>query len=288
MTKQGICCHQLEKSFKNFHLGPIDVSFPAGKITCLFGPNGAGKTTLLSLLTGAIECTGEITYDFPSISYGGVFDQSFLLPHTTVLSQLTATAKISDRDDNVCKSIIDECNIAPYLKHHISKLSTGNKQRLSLALSLLQDPDVYILDEPLNGLDPEGIEWFNRKVRTLASEQKVVIFATHLLAEAEAIVDRTVFLMDGHIIYAGSIQDIATSITRKADYVCLTDNSDQCIQNDTVKIYCDKLVSIFYDPHRQLPNTVSLEAYTREHNIPLTALYRLKSYDFKAIGGTDK
>ena len=70
---------------------------------------------------------------FPSISYGGVFDQSFLLPHTTVLSQLTATAKISDRDDNVCKSIIDECNIAPYLKHHISKLSTGNKQRLSLA-----------------------------------------------------------------------------------------------------------------------------------------------------------
>ena len=116
------------------------MSFPAGKITGLFGPNGAGKTTLLSLLTGAIECTGEITYDFPSISYGGVFDQSFLLPHTTVLSQLTATAKISDRDDNVCKSIIDECNIAPYLKHHISKLSTGNKTAPILSFIITARP----------------------------------------------------------------------------------------------------------------------------------------------------
>lgn len=282
-------CRRLTKTFRGFQLGPMNAVFPAGKVTGVFGPNGAGKSTLISALTGLLEKdSGEIISNH-QVAYGGVFEQSFLLPHTRVVDQIEALRVALGRSNDVRDAVVNECGLQPYLNRRVAKLSTGNKQRLALALALIQDPDVYILDEPLNGLDPDGIEWFNNKVKVIASEQKVVIFATHLLAEAEMTVDRCLFLQDGHVIYEGDIEDIVASIEHPDRYVCLETSGveDDCqgldiVYRDTNRVY-------LYEPagRSRTIRGLSLKELAEKAagRIPLAVLYRLKTHDFRESGG---
>lgn len=287
MNELSIRCKQLQKSYKGFHLGPIDATFPPGKVTGVFGPNGAGKTTLISLLIGAVKKESGVVLPSDGVTYGGVFDQPFLLPHTRVIDQIDALCDAVGLDSENRDSVVAECGLQPYLNRRVVKLSTGNRQRLALALALIQNPDVFVLDEPLNGLDPEGIEWFHSKMKNLATVQKIVLLATHLLAEAEAITDRCIFLMEGRVIYEGDVSGILASIGQSARYIC-TDN-ESALENSCNQdvVYRDRELLILHDPAMQVSGGLPLADWGKEKHISLSALYRLKVHDFLYSEGDD-
>lgn len=281
-------CEQVSKNFKHFHLGPLDATFPEGKITGIFGPNGSGKTTLIALLIGAENKDGGAILNWDKFTFGGVFDRTFLLPHTKVIDQINALSTVLGRSASIRNEIIKECKLGSYLDQRVVKLSTGNKQRLALALALIQDPDVFILDEPLNGLDPEGIEWFNSKLKDLAAKKKTIIFSTHLLAEAEAVVDRCLLIQEGNAIYEGDIHNIPSSMHHPESYICFKDPQSLDKYRDLDTIYHDRDYLFVYDPEGRVHESegISLKALDEEKvNIPLSALYRLKTHDFRVSGG---
>lgn len=284
MHENELQCRGLTKAYGNFRFGPVDLTFSAGEITGVFGPNGAGKTTLISLLMGVIERDGGSISGLAESSCGGVFDHPLLLPQTKVATQLTALSKAVGRSEEDTSSIVDECGLTPYLAHRISKLSTGNKQRLCLALALIQDPDVYIFDEPLNGLDPDGIEWFNDKIQELARLGKTVILATHLLAEAESVVDRCLFLRHGQPIYQGAVGDLPASIYDPAAYKYMPNTTRKQLPPELQVVYSDKHSAVVYDPARINTDGIPLNTYFQEDNLPLSALYRIKSHDVQLCG----
>lgn len=289
MEAPSFKCRQLIKAFDSFSLGPVDADFPKGQITGIFGPNGAGKSTLVSLLTGTLEPDGGELANSGRFTCGGVFEQLSLLPHTRVIDQIEALRRALKRGLDVVNNVVDECNLTPYLNHRVAKLSTGNKQRLALALSLIQDPDIFIFDEPLNGLDPDGIEWLNGKVKALALNQKAVIFATHLLAEAEVIVDRCLFLMEGQVIYQGNLASIITSMDDLDRYIRVegSDLTEGFSGRDVV--YRGKEWAYVYEPGVVSGRSKGLSlAEIVENNlyqVSLTELYHLKTHNFRVSRG---
>lgn len=285
MDRHQLKCKGLTKTYGEFKFGPVDLAFSAGEITGVFGPNGAGKTTLISLLMGLIKndsgTISRIGADFSS----GVFDQTLLLPQTKVSGQLAALARAVNLSDSQRDALVDECGLRPYMNHRIAKLSTGNKQRVCLALALIQDPDIYIFDEPLNGLDPDGIEWFNEKIKDLARRGKIVIVATHLLAEAESVVDRCVFLKHGQIIYQGTVRELSESIKNQRAYKYVSLDFRHEIPHHLKTVYSDKYISVIYDPECLTEVGTTLDRYLQEHRLPLSALYRIKSHEVEILGG---
>ncbi|SPT54206.1 Uncharacterized ABC transporter ATP-binding protein YbhF [Actinomyces bovis] len=285
-------CRRLTKVFDGFILGPVDADFPKGQVTGIFGPNGAGKSTLVSLLTGTLKKDSGEVANIGQFTCGGVFEQLFLLPHTRVIDQLEGLRRALKRSPGLLDNVIDECNLTPYLNHRVVKLSTGNKQRLALALSLIQDPDVFIFDEPLNGLDPDGIEWLNSRVKALALNQKAIIFATHLLAEAEAIVDRCLFLMEGQVIYQGNLDSIIESMEDLDRYICLESSELTEGSSGQDVVYRGKRWVYVYEPSgvSGRPEGLSLAEIMENnlHRVSLTELYHLKTHNFRVSGGSSE
>lgn len=288
MDKTQLQCRGLSKSYGTFRFGPVDLSFSAGEITGVFGPNGAGKTTLISLLMGLIESDSGSISGMAESSSSGVFDHPLLLPQTKVATQVEALSRAVGLSDQKKDEIVDECGLAPYLGHRISKLSTGNKQRVCLALALIQDPDVYIFDEPLNGLDPDGIEWFNDKIQELARLGKTVILATHLLAEAESVVDRCLFLKHGQPIFQGRVGELPASIHHPAAYKYMPNLTRKHLPPEVQVVYSDKRSAVVYDPDGINVEGIPLDTYFQESTLPLSALYRIKSHDVQLGGGENE
>ena len=286
MGDTSIECRQLTKVFDTFILGPVDAEFPKGNITGIFGPNGAGKSTLISLLMGITEKDDGEVYSGRRFTCGGVFEQAFLLPHTRVIDQIEGLCLALKRSKEMRDRVIEECNLSPYLSHRVKNLSTGNKQRLALTLALIQDPDIFIFDEPLNGLDPDGIEWLNGKLKVLASNRKIIIFATHLLAEAEEIVDRCLFLVEGQVIYQGNIESIIGSMEHLDRYICLEPSSLTTESARRNVVYRDKSWIYVYELNGRSEALSLAEVSGRNiGRISLAALYHLKTHDFRVSRG---
>jgi ABC-2 type transport system ATP-binding protein len=188
-----------------------DLSFKVrpGAITGFLGPNGAGKTTTLRVILGLVRPTaGRATVmerlyrqlDAPTRQVGAVLEASDFHPgrsgrnHLRVLA--TATGIPFSRVDDVLE-IVDLAQVAG---RRAGGYSLGMRQRLSLAAALLGDPAVLILDEPANGLDPQGIRWLREFLRSRAAEGRTIFLSSHVLAEVEQIVDEVVIIHHGKFV----------------------------------------------------------------------------------------
>jgi ABC-2 type transport system ATP-binding protein len=188
-----------------------DLSFKvrAGAITGFLGPNGAGKTTTLRIILGLVRPTaGRATVmerlyrqlDAPTRQVGAVLEASDFHPgrsgrnHLRVLA--TATAIPFSRVEEVLE-IVDLKEVAG---RRAGGYSLGMRQRLSLAGALLGDPGVLVLDEPANGLDPQGIRWLREFLRSRAAEGRTIFISSHVLAEVEQIVDEVVIIHRGKFV----------------------------------------------------------------------------------------
>ncbi|WP_032916889.1 ABC transporter ATP-binding protein [Streptomyces rimosus] len=198
-----------------------DLSFDVrpGRVVGLLGRNGAGKTTSLRILLGLARPTaghatvfGRAYQDLPDAArrVGVSMDGIGELPGTTGRSALATWARMLGLPKERGDAVLDRVGLADRADRKVKAYSTGMRQRLSLAVALLADPELLVLDEPANGLDPDGIRWLRDMLRSLADEGRTVLLSSHLLAEVEQTVDDVV-IMQRTLRYAGPLSDLTSA-----------------------------------------------------------------------------
>jgi ABC-2 type transport system ATP-binding protein len=208
-----------------------DLTFtaPPGKVTGFLGPNGAGKTTTFRCLLGLAEPTsgaaliGGHTYRelaSPRRHVGGMLESAGFHPARTGRDHLRVIARAARLDEARIGPMLDVAGLAGAADRRVSGYSLGMCQRLGLAAALLGDPEVMVLDEPANGLDPAGVSWVRQLLRVWADEGRTVLVSSHLLAELAQVVDRVVIIRDGRLITETDIADLtAARVTVRVDRI---------------------------------------------------------------------
>ncbi|MFJ2821433.1 ATP-binding cassette domain-containing protein [Streptomyces toxytricini] len=180
-----------------------------GRVTGFLGPNGAGKSTTLRLLLGLDRATsgtatvGGLRYtdlEQPLLRVGALLDAHAAHGSRTARSHLRALAAANRIPARRVEEVLERTGIAPAAGRRIKTYSLGMRQRLGIAAALLGDPGVILLDEPANGLDPEGIIWIRELVRGLAAEGRTVLVSSHLMSETAAFADHLVILGRGRLL----------------------------------------------------------------------------------------
>src|SRR5829696_6289925 len=184
-----------------------DVSFSAraGEIVAVIGPNGAGKTTLLSIVAGLQRADAGIVSRSRQ-EVGWVPQQPALYSKLSVAENLRLFARLERRPDveGTVERMLDQTGLRDRASDEVGSLSGGNRQRVNVAIGLLGEPSVLLLDEPTSSLDPRQRERLWAFVGGLAEAGTAVVFATHNVAEAERFADRLLVLADGELLFSGS------------------------------------------------------------------------------------
>jgi ABC-2 type transport system ATP-binding protein len=217
----------LTKSF-----GPVraveDLSFTVepGLVTGFLGPNGAGKTTTLRMLLGLVRPTaGTATFGgtayrdlaHPLSTVGTALEASSFHPGRSARNHLRVYALAAGIPRARVDEVLTQVGIAEFADRRVGGYSLGMRQRLGLAFALLGDPGVLVLDEPVNGLDPEGIKWIRSFLRRLAGEGRTVLVSSHLLSEVQQSVDRVVIISHGALVYEGGLAGLESAQRVLAD-----------------------------------------------------------------------
>ncbi|RSN69155.1 ATP-binding cassette domain-containing protein [Actinomadura sp. WAC 06369] len=189
-----------------------------GRVTGFLGPNGAGKTTTMRMIVGLVAPTsgtatvgGRRYRDIPnpSATVGAVFDASTFHPAHTARDHLRVYAAMGGHPDGRVDELLGVLGLAAAADRRTGGFSTGMRQRLNLATALLGDPPVLLLDEPGNGLDPEGTAWLRTFLRRLAGEGRTILFSSHALGEVRQIADDVVVIRGGRVVAAGALDGLA-------------------------------------------------------------------------------
>jgi ABC-2 type transport system ATP-binding protein len=191
-------------------LKDVSMSAEAGEILAVIGPNGAGKTTLLSIIAGIQNADdGEITR--PPGQIGWVPQQAAVYGKLTVAENLRLFARLEKRSDveDVVGRMLHQTSLEDRAGDQVLTLSGGNRQRVNIAIGLLAEPDVLLLDEPSASLDPRQRERLWEFLRALAGQGTAIIFSTHNVAEAERNANRVLVLADGELLFEGGAHDLA-------------------------------------------------------------------------------
>jgi ABC-2 type transport system ATP-binding protein len=203
--------------------GPVaavsDLSFRVepGRVTGFLGPNGAGKTTTLRMLLGLVTPTagsatiGGVRYRdllSPLSSVGSALEAASFHPGRTARDHLGVYAKAARIDPERVPLVLDTVGLSAHATRRVGGYSLGMRQRLGLAFALLGDPGVLVLDEPINGLDPEGIKWIRGFLRELAAEGRTVLISSHLLSEVQQSVDEVVIIARGTLVHRGPLSSL--------------------------------------------------------------------------------
>ncbi len=214
-----IVVDRLTKRFATDVVAVDDLSFtvPAGRIAGFLGPNGAGKTTTLRMLLGLVRATsgtatvlGRRYADLarPWETVGAVLESSAAHPGRTGRNHLRVLCTVTRLPHRRADELLDRVGLTGAADRKVGQYSLGMRQRLALAAALLGDPPVLILDEPVNGLDPDGIRWLRQLLRDLADEGRTVLVSSHLLTEVQVIADHVVIISAGRLVRQGPLADI--------------------------------------------------------------------------------
>lgn len=181
----------------------VDVRADAGHVVAILGPNGAGKTTLLSLLAG-LQDPDAGSVGRPPAEIGWIPQQPAVYGRLTVRENLELFARLDGRaEPERVERMLDEAGLRERAGDLVGTLSGGGQQRVNIAVGLLADPPVVLLDEPSSSLDPRQRERMWRFLTGLASAGRAVVFSTHDVAEAERYADTILVLVEGRIAYSG-------------------------------------------------------------------------------------
>ena len=201
-------CEHIRKSYGDqVVLEDINFELNKGEIVGLLGRNGAGKSTLLKILAG-INRPDDGTLELPEEGVAYLSEANPLYPHMYVREYLewVADVKKIQAAKSRIRQIIEQVGLEDVRTKKIFQLSKGYRQRLGLAATLLADPDVLILDEPINGLDPVQITEYRKLIRSISSD-KIILLSSHLMQEIEALCDRVLFLDEGCIAREAILRD---------------------------------------------------------------------------------
>ena len=195
----------------------LTFSLPRGTVTGFLGPNGAGKTTTLRLLLGLAEPTaGEALVfgrryrdlDQPAHRVGAVLESTDFHRGRSGRDHLRALALAAKIPPARVEELLELVELATAAERRVKTYSLGMRQRLGLATALLGDPELLILDEPANGLDPAGVHWLRRFLRRFAEQGRTVLVSSHMLAEAAQTVDDVVIIDHGRLVTTGRLDEL--------------------------------------------------------------------------------
>ena len=200
-----------------FEVGP-------GRVTGFLGPNGAGKTTTLRMLLGLVVPTsgsatigGRSYHELgtPGRVVGAALEASSFHPGRSARDHLRVLAPQVGVPTTRCDEVLELVGLADAARRRAGGFSLGMRQRLGLAATLLGDPKVLLLDEPANGLDPEGIAWLRSLLRYLAGQGRTVLVSSHVLSEVQQTVDDVVIITKGRLVHASSLPELESLARRE-------------------------------------------------------------------------
>ncbi|MGT2686356.1 ABC transporter ATP-binding protein [Streptococcus porcinus] len=216
--------HHVSKAFKGKKvIDDLTLTIPSGKIIGLLGPNGSGKTTLIKLINGLIQPNkGDIVID----GYRPSTDTKKIISYLPDTSYLREDMKISDiidyfsdfyEDFDVTKahSLLRDLHLN--LNDHLKNLSKGNKEKVQLILVMSRKAKLYILDEPIGGVDPAARDYILKTIINNYSEDATVLISTHLISDIEPILDEVIFLKDGQVVITGAVDELRESHAMSID-----------------------------------------------------------------------
>jgi ABC-2 type transport system ATP-binding protein len=200
-----------------------DLSFAleAGTITGFLGPNGAGKTTTLRMLLGLAAPSSGQAYVFdqayaqlerPAQRIGAVLEATDFHPGRSGRDHLRTLGRAIELPDSRADEVLGLVELQGAAKRRVKGYSLGMRQRLGLAAALLGDPELLVLDEPANGLDPEGVRWLRDFLRQLASQGRTVLISSHVLAEVAQTVDQVLIINRGRLVVESSLEQLTARV----------------------------------------------------------------------------
>jgi ABC-2 type transport system ATP-binding protein len=213
-----VSCRNLTKRYGDvLAVDEITFSLAPGTVTGFLGPNGAGKTTTLRMLLGLAEPSGGEALVFgrryreldqPIRRVGAVLESTDYHPSRTGRDHLRMLALAAELPLSRVEEVLELVQLTTAASRRVRTYSLGMRQRLGLAAALLGDPELLILDEPANGLDPAGVRWLRTFLQGFAAEGRAVLVSSHLLAEVAQTVDRVVIIDRGHLLAQGALDEL--------------------------------------------------------------------------------
>jgi ABC-2 type transport system ATP-binding protein len=194
----------------------LDMQVRRGEVYGFVGPNGAGKTTTLRMLVGlvrptagACEVLGEKPGSPDSLArVGSLIETPAFYPYLSGRDNLRVLSRLAGVDYSRIEPVLEDVELAGRADDRFKTYSLGMKQRLGIAAALLKDPELLILDEPTNGLDPAGMAEMRQLIRRLGHGERTVLLSSHLMGELEQICDRIGVVKDGRLIKEGTLEDL--------------------------------------------------------------------------------
>ena len=216
--------HDLTKHFGDLvAVDALSFEVDSGQVVGFLGPNGAGKTTTLRMLLGlATPTEGSAIIkgrpykelDQPLHVVGAVLDASDAHPGRSARNHLRIQAMLGEVNQSRIDEVLDLVDLTSAADRRVGEFSLGMRQRLGLATALLTEPEILILDEPANGLDPEGVHWLRQLLRDLASEGRTVLVSSHVLAEVAHTVDSVVILDRGQLVTHATLDELTVGVAQ--------------------------------------------------------------------------
>lgn len=233
-----ITVSNLTKKYRK-KLAVDDISFvvETGKVTGFLGPNGAGKSTTMRLMLGLDEGSGVTTYDDkrlyeyarPSQVVGILLEAKAFHPTRTARNHLKILAAAGGISDTRVDEALDMVGLKDVAKKRPGKFSLGMSQRLGIAAAILGNPKYLMLDEPANGLDPEGIAWLRQFIKDYADQGNAVFVSSHLLSEMSQMADNIVVIGKGKLIASTSMAELVAGSAHSGIYVRVSDISKMVV-----------------------------------------------------------
>ena len=216
MTEIVLQTQQLSKNYGRLKaVDKLDLVIPRGSVFGLLGPNGSGKTTTLGMLLDVIQPSsgdynwfGEAGSKEQRKKIGAILETPIFYPYLSAYKNLEIVALIKEVSTDRIEPVLQQVGLYDRKNDKFKTYSLGMKQRLSIASALICDPEVMILDEPTNGLDPQGIAEIRTLITDIAKQGKTIILASHLLDEVQKVCSDFAVLKNGKLIYTGKVADV--------------------------------------------------------------------------------
>ena len=226
---EGIAVHALTKRYGRITaVDDLTFTLEPGRVTGFVGRNGAGKTTTLRILLGLTSATSDTAtvagrryadLRDPLRHVGALIDPDCFHPGRTGRNALRTVARLARIADTRVDEVLDLVDLTDAAGRRVGGYSLGMRQRLALAAALLGDPGTLVLDEPANGLDPDGVRWLRSLIRGLGEQGRSVLVSSHLLAELAQTVDEVIVIEQGRLVAQDRIAALADTGTETLEDV---------------------------------------------------------------------
>jgi len=210
----------LDKKFGKIHaVNNLTFEIQKGNVYGILGPNGSGKSTTLGIILNVVNKTsgsfswfgGTLTTHNALKKVGAIIERPNFYPYMTATQNLQLVCKIKEISDNIIDEKLKQVNLYKRRDSKFKTFSLGMKQRLAIASALLNNPEILILDEPTNGLDPQGIHEIRGIIKEIASNGTTILLASHLLDEVEKVCSHVVVIRNGKKLYYGKVDEMSAS-----------------------------------------------------------------------------